>query len=90
MVGFDNIEIRDVYDRQGRLVIPDHALVRMHRVLTNSSVRARMVEHNFRLGKKEFGMGKLREMLADIFDEYGDEIRASRRRIEKSTRRYPV
>lgn len=90
VVGFDNIEIRDIYDNQGRLVIPEHVLTRMHSVLTNSSVRSRMVEHNFNLGKKEFGLCKLRALLEEMFDEYGDEIRASRRRIEKSKRKYPV
>jgi len=90
VVGFDNIEIRDIYDRQGRLIIPDRVLSQMHRILTNPTARSKMTERNFNLGKKEFGMGKLRQLLTEVFDEYGDEIRASRRRIEKSSRRYPV
>jgi glycosyltransferase involved in cell wall biosynthesis len=90
VAGFDNIEIRDIYDAQGGLVIPDHVLTRMHSVLTNTSVRSRMVEHNFNIGKKEFSLCKLKELISEMVDEYGDEIRASRRRIEKSKRKYPV
>src|SRR6056297_1628375 len=77
VVGFDNIEIRDMYDRKGRLIIQDRVLSQMHRILTNSTARSKMTERNFNLGKREFGMGKLRELLIDVFDEYGDEIRAS-------------
>lgn len=90
VVGFRNIEIRDRYDREGRLIIPDEILPEMYRVLTDPAERTAIVEHNFQLGMSEFGMQKLKELLADVFDEYGDEIRASRKRIEKSKRRYPV
>lgn len=90
VVGFRNIEIRDRYDRLGRLIIPDEVLPEIHSILTNPEERSAMVEHNFAVGKKEFGMEKLKALLADVFDDYGDEIRASHKRIEKSRRRYPV
>jgi len=90
VVGFRNIEIRDRYDRHGRLIIPEEILTDIYRILTDPVERSDMVEHNFTLGKTEFGMGKLRLLLSEVFDDYGDEIRASRKRIEKSKRRYPV
>jgi len=90
VVGFRNIEIRDTYDKDGKLVIPEEALSEIHRVLTDPVLKQDIVEYNFELGRREFGMQKLKQLLANVFDEYGDEIRASRRRIEKSKRRYPV
>jgi len=90
VIGFDNIEIRDVYDKHGHLVIEDSVLKKMHRVFTDQTYRSKMVAKNFELGQREFGMNRLQDMLADVFDEYGDEIRACRKRIEKSKRRYPV
>ncbi len=90
VIGFDNIEVRDIYDKNGHLVIDDSILKKMYQVLTDQEYRAKMVEKNFKLGQREFGMKRLKEMLADVFDEYGDEIRACRKRIEKSKRRYPV
>jgi glycosyltransferase involved in cell wall biosynthesis len=89
-MGFENIEIRDVYDKEGRLVIPERAVDEMHYLLTNPGERERMVKHNFAVGKKEFGISKLKRLLRDVLEDYGDEIRASRKRIEKSKRRYPV
>ena len=32
---FDNIEIRDIYDDEGRLVIPDRSVDEMHYLLTH-------------------------------------------------------
>ena len=90
VVGFDMLEIRDVYEKDGSLRIPERVLGEMKRILTKPNERQRMVEHNFRLGKKEFGLKKLKCLIRDVLDEYGDEIRASRKRIEKSKRRYPV
>jgi len=90
VVGFKNVEIRDIYDRHGRLVIPDRAAEEMHRLLTDPDEYAARVEHNFQLGKKEFGLEVLKERIRYVFDEYGDEIRASRKRIERSTWQYPV
>ncbi|WP_020611622.1 glycosyltransferase family 4 protein [Sediminispirochaeta bajacaliforniensis] len=90
IAGFDNIEIRDVYDEENRLIIPDSAVEEMHRLLQDGERRERMVEHNFEVGAREFGLATLRRLLRETFDDYGDEIRASRKRIEKSRREYPV
>jgi glycosyltransferase involved in cell wall biosynthesis len=90
VAGFENVEIRDIYDRDGKLVIPDKALDEIHRILTDPEDRARRVERNFELGKNEFGLESLTEKIRDVFDDYGDEIRASRKRIEKSKWIYPV
>ncbi len=89
-MGFEHIEIRDVYDWEGRLVIPERAIDEMHYLLTNSRERERIVKRNFAIGKKEFGFNKLKALLQEVLNDYGDEIRASRKRIEKSMRRYPV
>src|SRR6056297_415340 len=39
VVGFDNIEIRDVYDKDGRLVIEESVLKKMYKVLTDKVYR---------------------------------------------------
>lgn len=88
--GFDNVEIRDEYDDEGRLVIPERAVDEMYRLLTNQEARERVVEKNFRIGKREFGFATLRERIAFVLEDYGDEIRASRKRIEKSKLAYSV
>lgn len=88
--GFDNIEIRDDYDDDGGLIIPERAVDEMYRVITNDEIRATMVEKNFRIGQREFGFNTLRSKLNFVLDDYGDEIRASRRRIEKGKVAYSV
>ncbi|HUX21221.1 MAG TPA: glycosyltransferase family 4 protein [Spirochaetia bacterium] len=88
--GFDNIEIRDNYDDEGRLIIPERIVDEMYRVITNREVRATMVEKNFRIGKREFGFKTLRSKLDFVLNDYGDEIRASRKRIEKGKLPYSV
>jgi mannosylglucosylglycerate synthase len=90
VIGFDNIEVRDIYDKYGRLVIDEVVLKKMQQVLSDQDYRSKMVERNFKLGQREFGMKRLKDLLGDVIDEYGDEIRACRKRIEKSKRRYPV
>lgn len=90
IMGFDNIEIRDVYDHENRLIIPERAVDEMYRLLTEPRARKEMVERNFIIGKKEFGLDTLNRLIRETFDEYGDEIRASRKRIEKSRKEYPV
>jgi glycosyltransferase involved in cell wall biosynthesis len=89
-MGFENIEIRDVYDREGRLVIPERAVDEMHYLLTHPRERERIVKRNFAIGKREFGFSRLKALIREVLEDYGDEIRASRKRIEKSKRRYPV
>ena len=90
IAGFQNIEIRDNYDEDGRLIIPDYVLEEVHFILTHSEERERMVEWNFELAKKEFSMQKLRGLLHEVMEDYAAEIRASRKRIEKSKKAYSV
>ncbi|MFW6216029.1 MAG: glycosyltransferase [Alkalispirochaetaceae bacterium] len=88
--GLRNIEVRDRYDRDGRLIIEENVLEDIYEIVTNPSAREEMVERNFWIGKKEFDFHSLKERLEGVFEQYGDEIRASRRRIGKSLARYSV
>lgn len=88
--GLRNIEIRDRYTPEGVLDIPDRALEEMRHILTHPEERQRIVEANFDIARREFGIRRLDERLAHVFHEYGDEIRASRKRISKSKARYSV
>lgn len=88
--GLKNIEVRDRYDSEGALVIEDRVLEEMHYILTHPEERSRRVEENFEIARREFGFDSLEERLTTVFAEYADEIRASRRRIEKSLARYSV
>lgn len=88
--GFENIEIRDDYDDEGRLIIPEGAVDEMYRLITDREARSRMVEKNFRIGQREFGFKTLRSKLEFVLADYGDEIRASRKRIEKGKVSYSV
>jgi len=90
ITGLRNIEIRDRYDEDGHLVIPDEALESIHHILTHPEERASMTESNFRIARREFGLDVLRAKLEQLFDVYGDEIRASRQRLAKGTQRYSV
>ena len=88
--GLRTIEVRDQYDEDGALVIPDAVLESIEHVLTHPDDRTQMVEHNFEVGQREFGLGVLRERLESVFAQYGDEIRASRQRLLKSKQFYSV
>lgn len=88
--GFQSIEIRDQYDSNGNLIIPDDVYQQIHDVLFNPDVRMDMVEHNFEIGKREFGYSTLSKKLNQVLESYSDEIRASRRRLEKSKTNYAV
>ncbi len=88
--GFLNIEIRDSYDKDGHLVIPDHVLDEIEHLLHNPEERQEIVEHNFRVGQREFGYDTLQKKLEAVMEHYGDEIRAGRRRIERVSARYSV
>lgn len=90
MCGFKNIEILAKYDEDDFLIIPDQTLRSIHAILTNAEKRRRMVEHNFRVGEREFGFKKLKCVLSEIIDAYTPEIQASRRRIKKSKVVYSV
>jgi len=88
--GFNNIEIRDDYNEDGLLNIPESTLDDIHYILNNSRERIQMINNNFEIGSAEFGFNKLSEKLNNLLDSYSDEIRASRRRIQKSMRNYAV
>ena len=90
IMGFDSIEILDRYDQFGRLIIPDNVIDQIETLLGDSNARKKMVDRNFEIGKKHFGFQTLESMIRKLFSEYGDEIRASRRRIHKSKARYSV
>ncbi len=88
--GLRNIEVRDRYDEQGMLVVEDHVLEAIREILTDRSLREEMVAHNFHVAREEFSLETLKERLQTVLAEYGDEIRASRKRIAKSRLRYSV
>ena len=88
--GFRNIEVRDRYDEDGELVIDDGVLDEIHAVVTDRTRRDEIVEHNFQVARREFSMATLERRLNAVLEEYGDEIRASRKRIAKSKARYSV
>ena len=87
--GFHTIEIRDRY-KDGCLVIPDSVLEEMEHILTDSTSRKSMVEHNYKTGMREFSLSTLKTSLGAVLDGYTDEIRASRRRLIKSMTAYSV
>ena len=88
--GFKNIEIRDNYDNQGFLKIPDQILEKIHFILNDSREKQRVTDINFEIGKREFGFDLLSKKLNGLIESYSDEIRASHRRLQKSKRNYAV
>ena len=90
IMGFKVVEILDNYDEEGRLRIPDEIVEELHHLLTHPEDRGRMVERNFQIGRRYFGFDSLRRKITDVMDHYGDEIRASRKRIKKSKTPYSV
>jgi glycosyltransferase involved in cell wall biosynthesis len=89
-VGLRNIEIRDRYDENGQLVVENHSLEAIREIITNPDLRNEIVDHNYRVAQREFSILTLKERLQTVLSEYGDEIRASRKRIAKSRVRYSV
>ncbi len=89
-VGLKTIEVRDDYDRYGRLIIPDEVVENMHRVLTDEELRKDMVDQSFVVANEHFGYEKLREKLSEVMESYGDEMRASRKRLHKSKKDFYV
>ncbi len=85
-----NVEIRDTYDEKGRLVIPDRAVDEIVQIIRNPRERQERVDHNFQVARQEFGLHVLSRKLRWVFQEYGDEIRASRKRRAKAGARYSV
>lgn len=90
VMGFENIEILDRYDEAGKLIINGEAVERACRVLLDRELRERITRKNFEIGAKFFGLDTLDRLLNNMFDDYGDEIRASRKRIKKSKAFYSV
>ncbi|MBB6481083.1 glycosyltransferase family 4 protein [Spirochaeta isovalerica] len=90
MCGFRNVEIRDNYSREGELIITEKNLTDMNKVLNNGKIRQEMVETNFRIASKEFSFRMLRKSLERILSDYGDEIKASAKRLKKSKKNYYV
>lgn len=88
--GFENIEIRDDYTEEGLLNIPESVLHKIDLILNNKEKRSSMIKKNFDIGKKEFGFDMLSAKLNSLLDSYSDEIRASRRRLQKSKKNYAV
>ncbi len=88
--GFENIEIRDDYNEEGLLNIPESVLDKIHLILNNPEKRSYMTKTNFEIGIKEFGFAMLSEKLNGLLDSYSDEIRASRKRLQKSKKNYAV
>jgi len=82
--GFRNIEVKDDYDEQGRLVIADKVLEDMQYILKHPDLRNEIVEHNFEIGKRDFGFETLERKLKGVMDQYEHEILASRKRLQKS------
>jgi glycosyltransferase involved in cell wall biosynthesis len=88
--GFENIEVRDDYDEDGFLRIPESVLDEIHLILNDPKKRVAMTDLNFQIGMKEFGFEMLSEKLNGLLDSHKDEIRASRRRLQKSKKNYAV
>ncbi len=88
--GLENIEIRDSYNEDGTLVIPDDALERTKEVLENREQTREQTERNFARAKQEFGLPVLDARIRRLLTIYGDEIRASRQRVAKSKYTYSV
>jgi glycosyltransferase involved in cell wall biosynthesis len=90
MSGVENIEIRNIYDESGKLVIPDEAVDQVYHLITHPENRKELVEKNFAAVSREFGFDTLRSKLEHLLAHYSDEIRASRKRVKKSKFRYSV
>ena len=90
VTGINNIEIRDLYDESGHLIITDEPLKMMDKVIKDSRFREELVENNFSAAKKEFSMDTLTRKLDELITQYSDEIKASRKRIGKTKVQYSV
>lgn len=88
--GFTNIEVRDRYDSYGRLIIDEEILEKMEQALEDKEYRQKLIDDNFRIAAREFSYATLDEKLSLVMDRYQDEIRASRKRVEKSLHNYYV
>jgi len=90
MCGFRNIEIRDNYDKNGDLIFEEKNLIDINRVLNDKVLSREITEQNFDIAYREFSFEVLENKLKLILDEYGDEIKASRKRLLKGKIDYYV
>ena len=88
--GFNNIELRDEYNKDGLLNLPESVLSDIYTILFDFEKRLEMTENNFNVGMQEFGYSMLSGKLNNLLEFYSDEIRASRRRLQKSKKSYAV
>ncbi|WP_230391362.1 MULTISPECIES: glycosyltransferase family 4 protein [unclassified Oceanispirochaeta] len=88
--GVRPVEIRDRYDRMGNLIIEEHVLEEIHSVLTDPVERKMRVDLSFKSAARDFSMNLLEKKLTELIDSYSDEIRAGRRRLQKSRQSYYV
>ncbi|MDC7228302.1 MAG: glycosyltransferase family 4 protein [Spirochaetales bacterium] len=87
---FNVIEVVDNYNENNELIIQDEALDKIYDVLNNPEMRTKMIEHNFRIAKENFGYDTLKKCLLQLFDDYSYEILASRKKIQKSREEFSV
>jgi mannosylglucosylglycerate synthase len=90
VTGIRNIEIRDLYDDSGALVVTDEVVEEVHWALTHPGETRERVDQNIRIARSEFGLGVLHDKIARLLAVYGDEIRASRQRLAKNKVNYSV
>ncbi len=90
MCGFRNVEIRDNYNRHGELIFEEKNLIDINRVLHDRVLRDEITNNNFEKASREFSFKILKNRLEIILEEYGDEVRASRKRLQKSKKDYYV
>ncbi len=88
--GLECVEIRDEYDSHGNLIIPENALEQIHQILFKPGLREVMTDHSFKAMKAAFGMDVLKSKLAQIMESYGDEIKASAKRLHKKGKHFAV
>jgi len=88
--GFRNVEIRDNYNRRGELVFEEKNLIDIHHVLNDKTLSREITDHNYDIASIEFSFKILKNKLNLILEEYGDEIKASRKRLQKSKKDYYV
>ncbi|MEM9424383.1 MAG: glycosyltransferase family 4 protein, partial [Spirochaetota bacterium] len=90
IIGPRGVEVVDNYDEDGNLIIPDQALDDLEIILNDPELKQKIVDHNFEVARKAFSLETLKEHLDHIFTDYGDEIRASRRRMKRASYTFSV
>ena len=83
-IGPRGIEVADNYDSEGNLIISPQVLDDLEAILQNPALKKMIVDHNFEVAKKVFSLETLKQNLDNILTDYGDEIRASRRRMKRA------